>query len=205
MERRNKPPQGFDPGCSWSRKGGGRCAPRGCDQGYIVEKIISNRRCETCFEGVITLCGLPAHLRPPLTLCSVEVIQVKPACAPHEGMCMPLPGCGCAPRGRDRVTIFLLCCVADSCGCRGEGVAQIEIDDCCGPLRPVERGANVRRGAQVELRSACFCAPCGFRVCMDICLHTVISCCEMVGTRPRDCCECPQLPLYPPPHHPGCC
>lgn len=184
MEKRRKPHPGWDCGWKWP------CATGCRDLGYIVERIVSNRHCNTCFDGVITPSGFPAHLKPPLTLCRIEVMQVKPVC-PTE------PSIGCGTMGR--VCLVLLCCVVDRCGCRGEGVVQIEVEDCCRPERAWEAGTNVRRGAQVEISNACFCAPCSFHVCLNICLHTVVSCCEMVGARPQPCNSCPTLPLYPPP------
>ena len=197
MERRRKPPHGACCGCVQTEE----CA---CEQGYIVEKIVSSRRCSTCFEGMITVQGIPQGLRAPLRLCSAEVIRVNAMQSCDAPACMP-PCSGCQTVHRPgRVMLTLLCCVEDACGCRAEGTACIEVEDCCLPPRPCPMDANLRRGARAQVTRACFCSPCGFHVCADVCLYAIVSRCEMVRGCPKPCPSCPQLPLYPQPHH-GCC
>ena len=185
MERRRKPPHGAASCCVQE------CA---CDQGYIVERVVSNRRCRTCFEGGLYVHGLPRGLRGPLALCSAEVIRIDavqncdaPAC---QSVC-DSPRCG-------RVGLTLLCCVEDACGCRAEGTARIEVEDCCAPILP-QLGCNLRRGASVRVAHARFCPPCGFDVCLEIELCAVISRSELMGGVKKPCPVCPQLPLYPQP------
>lgn len=162
----------------------GRCCPEG---GYIVERIVSAQREDACFHGLLQLCGLTAGLCPPLCLQSVEAISIEPCCMPGE--CQD-------PCGMERLALTLCVCVADSRGCRGEATARIEIQ-----ARRVRRGCglNVRRGAEIAVQSACFCAPCAFEVCLSVCVNTVLSRLEMVARQPSCCAPCPDLPLYPPP------
>ena len=191
MERRRKPAHGLDSCCAQD------CA---CDQGYIVERVLVNRRCRTCFEGCLLVQGLPRGLMAPLALRSVEVIRIDAAQSCDAPACLP----ECGRSGTGRLALTLLCCVEDACGCRAEGTACIEVEDCCLPPRPCPMDANLRRGARVQVTRACFCSPCGFHVCADVCLYAIVSRCEMVRGCPKPCPSCPQLPLYPQPHH-GCC
>lgn len=163
----------------------------GCCQegGYIVERIVSNQKEDICFEGLLQINGLPAHLCPPLSLCGIDVVCLEP--------CRAAEPC-CAPRPMQRLAVTLCVCVIDSCGCRAEGEACIEISVCGRHGREL-CGLNVRRGAQVYLSSACFCPPCAFQVCLNLCVQTILSRCEMIGQRPLCPSPCPDLPLYPPP------
>lgn len=166
------------------------CCPEDC--GYIVERVLSSQTHTCCFDGMLTVCGLPARLCPPLTLCGVSVLEVKPCerAELHGGCCPP---CGAG----SRVALVLCCQVKDQCGKCAEGASQIEVE--VPPVcREGRRGGCLRRGAEVELVSARFCAPCAFAVCAHICIQTVLSCCEMVGPK-RPCPPmCSFLPLYPP-------
>ena len=192
MERRKRPLHSGIAGCAALHPG--ICAQESCGQGFIVERILANRRCRTGFEGILAVCGLPQGLHPPLRLCCADITGIR-----------SVQGLECDACAVSRLALSLRCCVEDACGRRAAGDAQIEVQDCCAPVRTDERGANVRRGATIEVSRACFCAPCSFSVCMDICLHTVISLCEITGGCPRPCAECPALPLYPPPHCPPRC
>lgn len=176
---------GYRPGssccCPPPRPSG--CCPEG---GYILEKIVQNDREELCYTGLLEICGLPHHLCPPLCLRSAEVMNIEP--------CMPD---ACTPCGEQRFRLALLCCVVDSRGCRAEGMAHIEVLLHRGIRPPC--GMNVRRGVQVQVRSACFCPPCSFDVCLGLCINTIVSRCEIVGKQPACPPSCPPLPLYPPP------
>lgn len=209
MEKHRYPEHGPGP---WSNRRRPSWSNDCCmDGGYIVEKIIGQHKQEACFEGCITLSGLPAHLCPPLTLCGVEVVQVQP-----RGINHACSACNCAPAKdfrqpldtpsaiHDVLLVTLLCQVVDSCGCRSEGIACIDIE-LCRPNGHEICGVNMRRGAQVFVRNACFCAPCSFQVCMDICVQTVMSRCEVLGNKPFCAPVCPPLPLYPPPIKRPCC
>ena len=190
MERRRKPAHGTDPCCVQE------CA---CDQGYIVERVLSNRRCRTCFRGCLMVQGLPRSLRAPLALCSAEVVRIDAVQSCDAPACLPAcdrPRCG-------RVALTLMCCVEDSCRCRAEGTARIEVEDCCAPVPP-QRGCNLRRGASVQVSHSCFCPPCGFDVCLEIELCAVLSRCELTGNAKKPCPVCPQLPLYPQPRREFC-
>lgn len=160
------------------------CGPVG---GYIVEKIVGNQREDLCFDGAIEVCSLPCGLCPPLCLTGMEVLDIQPLCG------------GCAPAARLRLTVC--CCVCDSRGCRAEGTAKLEVESCLGSGKC---GCTLRRGAQIAVRSARHCPPCAFDVCLDICLQTIMSRCELVGG--KDSCRppCPPMPpLYPPPCRPA--
>ena len=190
MERRRKPAHGLDSCCAQD------CA---CDQGYIVERVLVNRRCRTCFEGCLLVQGLPRGLMAPLALRSVEVIRIDAAQSCDAPACLP----ECGRSGTGRLALTLLCCVEDACGRRAEGTARIEAEDCCAPLRP-QPGCNLRRGATVRVTHTCFCPPCGFDVCLEIELCAVVSRSELTGCVKRPCTVCPQLPLYPQPRRDFC-
>ena len=172
--------------------------PGGCrpDCGYIVEKIISSDTEDVCFSGLLQISGLPDGLCSPLCLRGVDVMRVEPVCESLD-LC-----------GVRRLRVLLCCYVSDSRGCRAEGTACIEVE-VCGRNGPRACGVNVRRGAQVFIQNACFCPPCAFDVCLRLCITTIVSRCEAVGSRPACPTPCPDLPLYPPPIHVapggGCC
>ena len=69
MEKRRKPANAY-------RMQPDECA---CGQGFIVERVISSRRCDTCFEGHLFVRGLPRGLCEPLRLCSVQVLRIDAA------------------------------------------------------------------------------------------------------------------------------
>lgn len=187
MEKRRKP-------ANACRMQPDECA---CGQGFIVERVISSRRCDTCFDGHLFVRGLPRGLCEPLRLCSVQVLRIDAAACCDTPAAAP----DCTVENRPvRLTLTLLCCVEDARGCRAEGTACVEIEDACAAVRPCVPGANLRRGAQLRIARVHFCPPCGFHVCMDICLHEVVSRCEMITGAPKPCApDCPQLPLYPQP------
>ena len=190
----DKPPRGD----CWPERPRRRPPHPGCrpDCGSIVEKIISSDTEEVCFSGLLQISGLPECLCPPLCLRGVDVMRVEPVC---EG----LDACGVR-----RLRVTLCCYVSDRSGCRGEGTACIEVE-VCGRSGPRMCGVNVRRGAQVFVKNACFCPPCAFDVCLHLCISTIVSRCEAVGARPACPPPCPDLPLYPPPIRrapgAGCC
>lgn len=190
MERRRKPPHGADSCCVQECAG---------DQGYIVERVVSNRRCRTCFEGCLLLQDLPRSLRAPLALCSAEVIRIDAVHSCDAPACLPT----CNRPRRGRVALTLLCCVEDVCGCSAEGTARIEVEDCCAPHR-TQPGCILRRGASVRVAHACFCPPCSFDVCLEIELCAVVSRSELTGGVKKPCPVCPQLPLYPQPRRDFC-
>ena len=167
----------------------GEPAARQCG-GYIVERIVASYSQCLCFEGTLSVCGLPACLCPPLTLCDAEVACIEP--------CTPCPDSCCMPCAEVMLRFTLVCHVADSRGHRGQGQASIEL---AAQQRrsDVGCGANIRRGAQVRVARACFCAPCAFEVCLYIDLRTVASQCEMLGEAPCFARACPPLPIYPMP------
>lgn len=157
-----------------------------CDGGYIVEKIVHRQSETICYDGMLTISGLPEPCCCPWTLCAVDVTQIVPC---GEDFC----GCGST-----RLKMTLLCTVADRCGNRMECVSCIEVESCA-KARWLQ-GTNLRRGAQVILGCARFCPPCAFEVSMKVLLQTVYSRCEMLSSAPA----CPPaypmpLPLYPPP------
>ena len=160
----------------------------GCE--YIVERVIS-RRCEPlCFRGHITVSGLSPGLCLPLRLCAARVTDIRP--------------CGM----RDELELTLLLTVRDARGCPGEGTACLHLTDCA-VCTPCGAGDSVRRGAELHVTEASFLPPCGFFVCMNIELRTLVSRCELACCPPCACTRpaCPALPLYPPPPHPNhtCC
>lgn len=160
------------------------CGPVG---GYIVEKIVGNRRENLCFEGMLEVCGLPCGLCPPLCLTAMEVLDIRTVCGT------------CSPGARLQLTVC--CSVCDSRGCRAEGTARFEIESC---LKPGECGGTLRRGAQIAVRSARHCPPCAFDVCLEICLQTIVSRCGLCGSKESCPPACPPLPpLYPPPCRPA--
>ena len=187
--------------CDWPAKGNcrpektrrrpphpGGCCPEG---GYIVERIVCSDRAETCFEGLLQIEELPDCLCPPLCLRGIDVMQVDTVCGGMDACCTG------RMQGMQRLRLTLCCYVTDSRGCRAEGVACIEIQT---PGRRRNAcGVNVRRGAEAFIRGARFCPPCAFDVCLNICVSTVVSRCEMTGPRLPCPPPCPDLPLYPQP------
>lgn len=157
---------------------------------YIVERVIA-RRCEPlCFRGHIMANGLSPGLCPPLRLCSARVTDIR--------------SCG----SRDELELTLLLTVRDARGCPGEGMACLRLAACT-PCTPCDMGDSLRRGAQVQIAEASFVPPCGFFVCLNIELHTLVSRSELACCPPCACARpaCPSLPLYPPPPKPNrtCC
>lgn len=161
------------------------CGPVG---GYIVEKIVGNQGEKLCFEGRLEISGLPCGLCPPLCLTGVEVWDIRAVCG------------SCQPGARLQLTVC--CFVCDARGCRAQGMAKLEVSSC---LSPEGCGGTLRRGAQIAVLSAAFCPPCAFDVCLEICLQTVVSRCELLSGREKSCCSpCPPMPpLYPPPCRPA--
>lgn len=160
----------------------------GCE--YIVERVIA-RHCEPlCFRGHIAISGLSPGLCPPLHLCSARVTDIRP--------------CGV----RDELELTLLLTVRDARGCPGEGTACLCLTGCA-VCTPCVVGDSVRRGAELHVAEASFVPPCGFFVCMNIELRTLVSRCELACCPPCTCPRpaCPSLPLYPPPPKPNrtCC
>ena len=167
----------------------GEPASRQCG-GYIIERIVASHSQCLCFDGMLSVCGLPACLCPPFTLCDVDVACIEP-CAQHPGAC-------CMPCAAAMLRFTLLCHVVDSRGQRGQGQAVVELaaQQRCGDAGC---GANIRRGARVRLVRACFCPPCAFKACLYMDLRTVVSQCEMIGTAHCPSRACPPLPIYPNP------
>ena len=168
-----------------------------CDGGYIIERIVHRQSETLCFDGLLTLNGLPCGLCAPLSLCGVEVVQIRPI-----GGFDPCDPCGCDPyAGCDRLAVTLACTVVDARGCSGEGLATIEVQSCAQRCSP-RQGTNVRRGAQVCVGFSRFCAPCAFEVSLKLSMQTLYSRSEWMSGRPpipqEGCCPQP-LPLYPPP------
>lgn len=157
--------------------------------GYIVERIVASQNQRLCFDGLLTICGLPACLCPPLTLCDLDIVCIEP--------CVQCPDACCPPCGTVMLRFTLECHVTDCCGHRGQGQACIELP--AQQCRGAWRGATIRRGAQLQVARACFCTPGSFQVCLYIDLQTVISQCEMVGEMPCSASACPTLPIYPAP------
>ena len=152
---------------------------------YIVERVIA-KRCEPlCFRGHIAVSGLSPGLCPPLCLCGATVADIRPC------------------SGRDELELTLLLSVRDARGCPGEGTACLRLT-ACAPCAPCSMGASLRRGAEVHVAEESFVPPCGFFVCLNIELRTLVSRCEMVCCPPCACARpaCPALPLYPPPPKP---
>lgn len=158
----------------------------GCE--YIVERVI-DRRCETlCYRGHLALCGLSPGLCPPLSLCSAQVAGIRP----------------CGTEGELEMTVFFT--VRDARGCPGEGTACLRLclREHVAPRCP---GDSLRRGAEVTIAEASFAPPCGFFVCLNIELRTLVGRCEVTCCPPCACASCtrpscPPLPLYPPPPQP---
>ena len=177
--------------------------PPCCDGGYIVERIVQRQSETLCFDGLLTLNGLPCGLCGPLSLCDVEVVQIRPVGGfdPCDA-CNPCNPCGCDPFGGcDHLAVTLACTVVDSRGCSGEGFATIQVQSCAQMCSP-RQGLNVRRGAQVCVGFSRFCAPCAFEVSLKLSLQTLYSRSEWMNGRPscpQDHCCPPALPLYPPP------
>ena len=158
------------------------------DQGYIVEKIVHRKSESLCFEGFLPLNNLTDRLCPPLTLCGIEVLQIRP-CKRNV--------CSCE---RELLEITLLCLITDARGCRGQGFATIEVESCDNNWPCSQSGLNLRRGAEICIGFSRFCAPCGFEVSLRIALQTILSRCEITSSRPHCDNPCPPaLPLYPPP------
>lgn len=154
----------------------------GCE--YIVERVVA-RRCEPlCFRGHIAVSGLSSGLCPPLCLCSAAVTDIRP----------------CGAQGELELTLCLS--VRDARGCPGEGTACLRVTGCA-PCAPC-MGGSLRRGAEVCVAEATFVPPCGFFVCVNIELRTLVSRCELACCPPCACARpsCPTLPLYPPPPQP---
>lgn len=184
---KNKPFDHPHPGARPPRKAP---PPLSCDGGYIVERIINRQSESLCFEGFLSLDGLPCGLCAPLTLCGAEVVQIRPCLS---GMAP----CGC---GHERLALTLLLTVVDSRGCRAETCATIEVESCARPMNCSQQGLNLRRGAEVCVGFAHFCPPCGFNVSLRILLQTIFSRSELTSPYPSCACACPPaLPLYPPP------
>ena len=108
--------------------------------GYIVERIVGSHCQCLCFEGMLSVCGLPACLCPPLTLCDVDVACIEP--------CAQCPGACCSPCEAVMLRLTLICHVADSRGRRGQGQAVIELaaQQRCDN---VGCGVNIRRGVYI--------------------------------------------------------
>ena len=180
-ERRLSMRQGsLFPCCDDGRSQPGRhgCCRPCC--GYIVEEIHSHHQERCCFRGMLEICGLPARLAPPLTLCRADVSCISPLC------------------GQERAAfcLTLRCEVEDCRGCRACGEACI-----CITLQhaPACCGENLRLGARLDVQHACFCAPSAFEVCADVHLMVVTS---GVGRmlRQLECApRCAFAPLYPAP------
>ena len=167
-----------DCSCRRPQSDGHGCCRPCC--GYILEEILSHRQEPCCFQGNLEICGLPARLVPPLTLCSVDVVCISPQCAgDHHTSCLTLR-----------------CEVADCRGCRAAGeafmsVALVHVPDC--------RGGSLRLGAEILVREARFCAPSSFAVCADVCLTMVITGAGRM-LRQQPCApKCLFPPLYPVP------
>lgn len=160
----------------------------GCE--YIVERVVSRKSEELGFRGMIELCYLPACLCPPLKLCAMEAADIRPC---EEG---------CAETLEIRVCLT----VQDSRGCRAEGTGSFRVQSNVGRPRSCA-GLQIRRSADICVREASFCPPCGFFVCLSVVLQTVLSRFELTGG--SMCCPakpaCPPLPLYPPPCPPEAC
>ena len=157
---------------------------------YIVERVVSRRSEELGFRGMIEVCHLPACLCPPLKLCAMEATDIRPG----------VESCG------ETLEIHVCLTVQDGRGCRAEGFGVFRIQS--DPRRPCScAGLQVRRSADICVREASFCPPCGFLVCLSVVLQTVLSRCELTGG--ASCCPpkpaCPPLPLYPPPCPPDAC
>lgn len=148
--------------------------------GYILEEIHSHQQECCCFHGILDICGLPARLVAPLSLCSVEVVCITP-----QGV-----------QNRTAFCLTLRCEVADCCGCRACGEACMTVT-----LRhaPGRCGENLRLGARIDVREARFCAPSSFQVCADVCLVVVKSGAGRI-IRQQPCAPaCLFPPLYPAP------
>lgn len=159
----------------------------GCE--YIVERVIS-KRCEAlCFRGHLTLCGLSSGLCPPLCLCGAAVAGIRP----------------CGAEGELEITLCLT--LRDARGCPGEATACVQLSGCA-QTAPCACGDSLRRGAEVTIAEATFAPPCGFFVCLNIQLRTLVTRCELTCcppcSAPCACARpaCPPLPLYPPPPKP---
>lgn len=168
------------------------------DGGYIVERIVQRQSETLCYDGLLTLSGLACGLCPPLTLCDVQVVSIKPASPAPRDVCGPCETY--APGGCENLSLTLLCSVVDARGCSGEGCATVCVQSCARACDPWQ-GLSVRRGAQVYLGHSRFCAPGAFEVSLKLILQTLFSRAEWTGGRPPcppDRCPTP-LPLYPPP------
>lgn len=148
--------------------------------GYILEEMHSHRQECCCFHGIVEVCGLPQHLRPPLTLCGVHVACIAPQCAQN-----------CSA-----FRLTLRCEVVDCCGCRacGEGSIIISLTHA-----PVCCGENLRLGARLDVQDARFCAPSGFEICAEIQLVAVTSGPARIFGQPPCAPTCVFPPLYPAP------
>lgn len=160
----------------------------GCE--YIIERVVSRKREECGFRGMLEACHLPACLCPPLTLCAMEATDIRP----------------CEESCGEMLDICVCLTVQDSRGCRAEGTGIFKVQS--GIRRPCGcAGLQVRRSVDICVRDASFCPPCGFFVCLSVVLETVFSRCELTGG--AFCCPpkpaCPPLPLYPPPCPPDAC
>ena len=162
-----------------------------CQHGYIIEKII-DRDCQpAAYEGTIYIENLPPGVRGPLSLCRLRVTGIET---------MGKRGANFHQWGRhpdqmlEQVCLRLNCEMTDRNGRRLCGQARMVLDIPSGN-RPA---GTVRKGAQIDLHSACYCAPNAFHICADVLVHTIVSCCQtIVKDVPcrKDCRF--DLPLYP--------
>lgn len=173
------------PGVKPPRKGP---PPSACyDGGYIVEKIVNRQTESLCYDGLLTLDGLPAGLCTPLRLCDAQVTQIRP-CGNPQCVCDAQP-----------LILTLLCTVMDARGCRAGCCASIELKSCAKIDDCAAAFLNLRRGAEICVGCAHFYPPCGFHVSLRVLLQTVLSRSELAAA-PVCSPPCPPaLPLYPPP------
>lgn len=151
--------------------------PCDCDAKYLVERIVTSERENIRLNGTLCIDGLPCGLCYPLILSRVQASDIRTVLR---------------ERGKERLSISLICRVVDAVGRRAEGFGSVEIDSCVVP-----RVGAVRRGAEIRIVSAECARLTAFDAVLDICLRTVVTCSELLGM--HDPCEpCKAFPpLYP--------
>lgn len=173
--------------CSGEPRGCCETGKAGCGGEYIVEKVIGRYSQTCCYQGLISLEETPGAY-PPLCLKAIDVTDITTICSQRLCTC-----------GTQTLRLTLILWITDSRGCRFQTYAQIDVEIQTEPNRPGVGNINIRRGARVCVRRACFCTPNGFDVNLLIEVETVVSRMELSGCERCKTPVCPSLPLYPPP------
>ena len=161
-----------------------------CNREYLIERILDHRCDHIPYTGCIRMNCMPDFLCPPLRLETIDVIDIVQVGYTKSTVHK------CAGSLIQRLRLCVRCWVMDKNGNRDQFLSSLEV---C--IKGAGDVRGTRLGVQIRLMHSCYYGAGRFDIQADICVHTVVICCERFEAEKRHRQMLPPQPLYPQPIH----